>query len=103
MTRLNLTTITGDLRDTCGQFRPGSIRHVDELTDERRTNPIDADGTDLRRVWLHTADGHLYSVRNGVPTLSMTRRNVNPLFNRIDDAVEQLTATGNFQPNPEKI
>ncbi len=103
MSKLTLTTVTGDLRETCSQLQPGSIRHVDELTDERRADPIDADGTDLRHVWLYTADGQLYSLRNGVPTLSMTRGDVNPVLNRIDDAVEQLTTSGNFQPDAEEV
>ncbi len=103
MTPQNLITVTGNLRDGYKQLQPGTMRHVDELTDERRTNPIDAEGTDLRKVWLYTADGELYSVRNCVPTLAMTRGDVNPVLYRIDDALAQLTTTGNFRPNREEI
>ena len=99
----NLVTISGNVREIVPQLDITTMLHVDELTNERRTNPIDADGTDLRKVWLYTPDGELYSVRNGVPTLSMTRGGVNPFLNRIDDAYDQLTKTGNFRPNAEEM
>ncbi len=104
MTQQNLITVRDYLRDAYKQLQPGTILHVDELTNERRTDPIDADGTDLRKVSLCTADGELYSIRNGVPTLSMTRGDVNPVLRRIDDAFDQLTsARGNFRPSREEV
>ncbi len=102
MTPPNLITVGGNLREGYMQLQPNTMLHVDELTNERRTNPIDVDGTGLRKVWFYTADGELYHIRKGTPFLSMTRGDDNPLFYRIDDAFAELTTDGNFQPTPEE-
>ncbi len=103
MTPPNLITVGGNLREGYMQLQPNTMLHVDELTNERRTNPIDVDGTDLRTVSFYTPDGQLYSVRQGTPMLSMTRGDVNPVLTRVDDAFTELTTTnGNFQLTPEE-
>ncbi len=103
MVQPNLIIATGNLRDACKQLQPGSMLHVDELMNRRRTNPFTADGTDLRRVRLYTADGMLYSLRDGVPTLSITRRDANTVLHRIDDAFEDFQEKFQFQPTPEEV
>jgi|GEM_PF-1639707 len=86
-----LETIRGNLRNAYKKLQPGTLCHVDELTTERRTNP------DLRSQWFYTADGNVYSVDNGTPTLHITREAANPILNNIDDAFTQLTTNGNYK------
>lgn len=78
-----LETITGNLRDAYRQCVPGTIQHVDELMNERRTN------SELCSKWFYTADGIVYSVDNGIPTLRITREEKNPILNNIDNVFPQ--------------
>ena len=94
MTSNTLETITGNLKDAYKQIQPGTMQHVDQLMTQRRTNP------ELRSQWFYPADGAVYSVDNGTPTLRMTREAVNPVLNNIDDAFTQLTTTHNYTVLP---
>ena len=85
-----LENIEGDLRDAYKQIVPSTMRHVDELMAERRTN------SSLRNLGFYTADGEVYSLDNGVPTLRITRGSVNPVLKNIDDAFEQLVNQYNY-------
>ncbi len=63
---MNLENITGDLRDY-ENLKSGTFQHVDELTTARRTNP------DLRNMQFYTADGMVYTIKNGKPVWAITR------------------------------
>ena len=93
---MSLETITGNLRDGYKQLQPGTMLHVDELMNERRTNH------DLRDLGIYTADGEVYSLDGArkTPTLRITRELRNPVLLRIDDAFGQLTRKGNYSVLP---
>ncbi|MEK6938980.1 MAG: hypothetical protein AABX04_08130 [Nanoarchaeota archaeon] len=90
-----IENIDGNLRDAYKQAVPGTLKHVDELMRERR------DDASLRDLWFYTADGEVYSMYNGTPTLRITRKAVNPVLNNIDDAFIQLTTQENYFVTPE--
>ena len=95
---MSLETITGNLRDAYKQLQPGTMLHVDELMNERRTN------ADLRNQWFYTADGEVYFLGTaGNPTLAMTREAHNPVLLNIDDAFEQLTKNHNYRPSQADV
>ncbi len=85
-----LENIPGNLKDAYKQAVPGAVLCVDQLMKERITNH------ELRDLWFYTADGEVYSVDNGVPTLRITREAVNPVLKNIDAAFEQLVHQGNY-------
>ena len=90
-----LVNLEGDLRTAYNQSVPGKNRHVDELTAERITNKA------LRDQWFYTADGELYSLQKGVPTLDITREKDNLLFRHLNDEVDcsydQLVHNHNYR------
>src|SRR3989344_8362614 len=95
---MSLETITGNLRDAYKQLQPGTMLHVDQLMNERRTN------ADLRNQWFYTADGEVYFLgAAGNPTLAMTREVHNPVLQNIDDAFDQLTRKQNYLPSQEDV
>ncbi|MEK6900391.1 MAG: hypothetical protein AABX05_04680 [Nanoarchaeota archaeon] len=79
-----LETIGGNLPDAYKQLQPGTMLHADELLKERRDNP------ELRDYCFHTADGAIYFMDKGVPTLLLTRRGQHPVLKHIDDAYDQI-------------
>jgi len=84
-----LENIVGNLRDAYKQAQPGTILCVDQLMNERRSNP------DLRNNWFYTADGNVYTPDGN--TLLITREAANPILRNIDDAYTQLVQAGNFK------
>ncbi len=95
---MTLENITGNLKDAYKQCVPGTMQHVDQLMNEKRTNP------GLRNQYFYTADGNIYSLDNGVPTLRITREAVNPVLNHLEDKVnssyDQLVKPGDYQVLP---
>ncbi len=95
MNYMTLENITGNLSEAYKQCVPSTMLCVDQLMTARRTNK------ELRTQWFYTADGEVYSVDNGTPTLRITRESTNPVFNHLEDDVnssyEQLVQTGNYQ------
>ncbi|MFA6462018.1 MAG: hypothetical protein WCV90_07175 [Candidatus Woesearchaeota archaeon] len=85
-----LENIIGNLRDAYRQAVPGTVLCVDQLMKERITN------LELRNIFFHTADGMVYSMDNGIPTLRITREATNPLLKNIDAAFGQLVSKGNY-------
>ena len=81
---MTLETITENLRDAYRHLQPGTMLHADQLMKERRLNPITSTGEDLRDQWFYTADGAIYFIDNGVPTLALTREAHNPVLQNID-------------------
>jgi len=90
---MSLETITGNLKDGYNQLQPGTMLHVDELMNERRTNE------ELRNQYFYTADGEVYLLHGArkTPTLAITREAYNPVLRNIDDAFEQLTKKHNYR------
>ena len=90
---MSLETITGNLRDGYKQLQPGTMLHVDQLMNERRTNE------ELRRNSFYTADGEIYLLDGArkTPTLAMTREAHNPVLQNIDAAFEQLVNNHNYR------
>ena len=80
------------MKDAYKQLQPGTMLHVDELMNERRTNE------ELRSNGFYTPDGEVYFLYgvNKTPILAMTREARNPVLKNIDDAFEQLTTKGNY-------
>ena len=94
MTTLDtLVNIPGNLKTAYTAAVPGTLRHVDELMTERRTD------NSLGSLWFYTADGELYFMDNGKPKLAMTREADNLVLRNIGDAFTQLTSNGNYRPN----
>ncbi len=92
MTPQTLETITGDIR-AYARLQPGTMLHVDQLMHERRSNPELCDKS------FYTADGELYFLQGGTPTLAITREKDNLVLRHLDDAFTQLTTTVNYRPN----
>ncbi len=92
-----LETVIGNLQSGHNQLEPGTFVHADQLTAEQVRNPS------LRTHVFYTADGHLYSLEEGVPTLFLTRREHNLVLRHLNDEVDssydQLTKTGNYRPD----
>ncbi|MBI2523422.1 hypothetical protein HYW19_03460 [Candidatus Woesearchaeota archaeon] len=95
-----LETLVGPLAQTFPQFERDTIRHSDQLTTERRTNP------ELRNMWFYTADGPMYLVEkvDGIDEafLYLGRGETNSVFNNIEEATHQLIRTGNYILPKEK-
>lgn len=96
-----LETLVGPLAQTFPQLERATILHSDQLTTERRINPK------LRDQWFYTADSSLYVVeREGGRDevfLYLGRGETNPVFNNIEEAVQQLMRTGNYIPPKEDV
>ncbi len=86
-----LVNVKGNLRDTYAQIVPGSMRHIDEILRELRTNtPLDwlsrrQRGIDSQQLWqehygnggmlvnFHAAGSAIYAIVDGKPILGITR------------------------------
>ena len=104
MTQRQLESIRGDLR-AYQQLKPGSMRHVDELMNERRTHPDKQVRQKLRNFWFYTADGELYRAKGKkrTPQWAITRLPHNLVLNHLDDAFSKLTGTGcNYYPDSQE-
>ena len=99
MTLDTIVNIPGNLKDAYNAAVPGTLRHVDELMNERRTNPTTPEGDNLRNQWFYTGDGVLYFMGGKTPKLAMTRETDNLVLRHIDDAFTQLTSGGNYCPD----
>ncbi len=99
---MTLETIVDNLRNGYNLLQPGTMLHADQLTTERRTE------AELRGQCFYTADGPLYSVESGVPTLFLTRESDNLVLRHLSDAVnssyDQLVDrnNGNYHPGAEE-
>ena len=104
MTQRQLESIPGDLRAYL-QLKPGSMRHVDELMNERRTNPDEDVRQELRKSPFYTADGELYRVngKKRTPQWGITRLPHNLVLKNLDDSFSQLTETSNYRPDQEEV
>ncbi|HLC51981.1 MAG TPA: hypothetical protein VJI98_01925 [Candidatus Nanoarchaeia archaeon] len=89
---MGFDTITGSLL-AYKELEPGTFRHADQLTTEKRTNP------GLRNQWFYTADGELYTVQRRKQLLVITREPQNLVLKNIDQAYRQLTGQGNYFPD----
>lgn len=98
----NIVNIRDNLRDAYKQAVPGTMRHVDELMNERRTNPIATDGDKIGDHWMYTADGVIYFIDGGIPKVAITREADNLVLRHIDEAFTQLTNGGIYHPNPDE-
>src|SRR3989344_8852243 len=97
---MSLETITGNLRDAYRQLQPGTMLHVDELMNERRTHADEQVCKELRKQWFFTADGEIY-FWDGVSktsTLAITREAHNPVLQNLDVAFELSTKYGIYRP-----
>ena len=104
MTLDTLVNIPGNLRGAYNQAVPGTLRHVDELMDERQTCPVTPEGDDLRKQSFYTADGHGYfSTAAGDIEWAITREADNLVLRHLNDAVnssyDQLVQTGDYRPD----
>ena len=92
---MSLETITGNLKDAYKLVEPATMLHVDQLMNERRTNP------ELQTLGFYTADGQLYFLagEEKTPSLAMTRQPHNLVLRHINDAFTQLVETGNYHPD----
>ena len=86
-----LETIMGNLLEY-KKLVPGTMRHTDELTTERRDNP------ELRTQSFYTADGEIYTIQKGKVIWAITREPQNLVLKNIDEAYRQLTENNNYFP-----
>ena len=91
-----LENLEGNLKDAYALAVPGTVLHIDELMNERRTN------VSLRSVPFYTADGNLYFMRDGKPFWAITREPENLVLRHIDTAFPLLTQNNHYYPNPEE-
>ena len=108
-----LENLVGPLAEIFSQFDRSTLRHSDQLTTERRTNP------ELRNERFYTADSAVYTVEKGGKKgllgkirsslgrdkeafLYLGRGETNPVFNNIEEATQQLIRTGNYILPKEK-
>ena len=98
MTLETFVNISGNLRDVYKAAVPGSLRHVDQLMNERRT-AVGTEQTQLRNNWFYTPDGGIYFMDGKNPKLAITREPDNLVLRHIDDAFTQLTTTQNYRPD----
>lgn len=96
-TPLTLESIFGPIQQVYAGLLPGTMSHVDQLMNERRTN------LNLRGQWFNTADGILYFLQGKKPMLAITRGKDNLVLRHLNEAVDssydQLVETGNYRPN----
>ena len=97
---MTIETVVGTLAEVYKLLRPKSIRHVDELMTERRTNEK------LCGQWFYTADGEVYSLQgeDRTPTLAITRGSSNPLLqdSTINRYCRELLQNKNYRPTPDE-
>ncbi len=93
-----LEMIEGNLRDAYKQCVPGTMQHIDQLMNERRTNP------ELRNLWFYTANGNAYCNEGKEQVLYICREMtadgsqiLNPVLKNIDDAFTQLAIKHNYR------
>lgn len=91
-----LENIVGNLRDAYALIDPATMQHADDLQTERLTN------LELRNLPFYTADGALYRMHEGRAQLGLTRRADNLVLRHLDDALTQLTESGNYRPAQEE-
>ena len=91
---MRLENVTGNLL-AYKVLKPGTFRHVDQLTTERRTN------LDLRNRVFYTADGEMYTVDRSKPLWVITREPQNLVLQNINEAYRQLTDQRNYFPDAE--
>ena len=103
MTLEKFVNIPGNLKDAYTSAVPGTLRHVDELMNERRTHPVTPEGNNLRDLWFYTGDGLLYFMERQTPKLAITREPDNLVLRHMDDAFTQLTTTGNYHPDIQEV
>ena len=104
MTLDAIVNIPGNLQTAYTASVAGKNKHVDELMNERRTNPITPEGDDLRIEWFYTPDGNIYSLQKGIPTLDITREKDNLVLRHLNDSVnssfDQLIHNHNYKADP---
>ncbi len=100
---VTIETIVGSLFDVYREVVPGTFFHSDQLTNERRTHPNEQERTQLQSRYFYTADGIIYSLQKGVPTLSITREEDNLVLRHLNDEVNnpysQLITRKNYYPD----
>ncbi len=96
---MTLENVVGHLKEGYKQLQPGTMLHVDQLMNERRSN------ADLCNQWFYTADGEVYLLDGALktPALAITREAHNPILQNIDDAFEQLAKKQNYHPSQTDI
>ena len=102
MTSPNLENIAGNLRGAYNLAVPGTVLHVDELMNERRTNDA------LLSQWFYPADGIIYRMNDkGTPELGITREPENLVLRHLNDetnnSFDQLMQTGNYRADPAEV
>ena len=80
----------GNLRDIYPYCIPGTMQHVDQLTQERLNTK------ELRGKGFYTADGLVSYWEHNKPLLYIVRERVNPIFLHLDDAFGQLATKNNY-------
>ena len=102
MTSPNLENIAGNLRDAYNRAVPGTVLHVDELMNERRTNDA------LRSQWFYTADGIIYRMNDhGTPELGITREPENLVLRHLNDetnsSYDQLVRNYDYRADSAEV
>jgi hypothetical protein len=92
--KMKLENIIGNLFAS-RELEPDTFQHVDQLTTLRRTN------LDLRKKNFHTADGELYTVKQGRCLWSITRQPQNLGLKNIEEAYYQFRRQMNYFPDTE--
>ena len=91
-----LETIVGPLEETVPLLQLETIRHADQITNERRTNK------EIRGNWFYTADFAMYTVKDNEAYLHLARGHNNLIFKNLDEATRQLRETDNYVIHDKK-
>jgi hypothetical protein len=93
----NIVTSGQDyIQNLVNAFDPLTIQHGDEICKARITD------SEMRGQWFWTADASLYQVEGKQVFLHLGRAKDNLVFRHIDDAVAQISNTGNYIPSLEE-
>lgn len=102
--RSDLEIIAGNYKDAFHQAVPGTVLHVDELMNRRRTEQNPELQRQLQHKGFYTPDGELYFLKGKTPYHAITREPENLVLHHIDDAFEQLVqGDGNYRPPAREV
>jgi len=100
---MSLETIIGPLDEVLPFFKPDTIQHAAEITNQRRTHDDESVREELINNWFWTADSLLYRFEDGEAVLYLGDRTTNLIFENIGKAADQLKTNGNYFPSSEDI
>ncbi|PIN70390.1 hypothetical protein COV93_01710 [Candidatus Woesearchaeota archaeon CG11_big_fil_rev_8_21_14_0_20_43_8] len=85
------------MKETIHNLKPESIRHADEITEERIRDES------LRYDWFWTADCALYRMESDEAVLYLTRSSVSPIMADVGEASKQFDTLHDYYPKKDLV